>query len=203
MNDDVFRILKGKQNKNTVQIYETCADEHGATIVLEEYVAGKTLEKILSAGNLDKKTACKIAVQLCDALFFLHSSGIIHRDIKPSNIIIKEDGTAVLIDLSIARLVNSHEKDTQFLGTIKTKPLHPLKCSADRPVAKARALNMFQKLRNTKLVKKKDTSYGVRLAASGMKGTLPISVKLLMSVCSYLTNTTGRLWEPSRCPSRC
>lgn len=117
MNDDVFRILKGKQNKNTVQIYETCADEHGATIVLEEYVAGKTLEKILSAGNLDKKTACKIAVQLCDALFFLHSSGIIHRDIKPSNIIIKEDGTAVLIDLSIARLVNSHEKDTQFLGT--------------------------------------------------------------------------------------
>lgn len=97
-------------------IYEVCADDSGIT-VLEEYVQGKRLTEILSSKPLDKKTACKYALDLCDALIFLHSIGIIHRDIKPSNIIIKENGTAVLIDLSIARFINQQETDTQALGT--------------------------------------------------------------------------------------
>lgn len=115
-NDDVFRCLKDKRHKNLPMIYEVCADDSGIT-VLEEYIEGKRLLDILSSKPLDKKTACKYVLQICDALIFLHSIGIIHRDIKPSNIIIKEDGTAVLIDLSIARFVNEHENDTQALGT--------------------------------------------------------------------------------------
>lgn len=117
LNDDVFRLLKNNTHTNIVQIYEVCADDGDAIIVLEEYVEGKTLSEILSEGKFDKKTACRIAVQICDALICLHSIGIIHRDIKPENIIIKDDGTAVLIDFSIARLMNNHDKDTQALGT--------------------------------------------------------------------------------------
>lgn len=117
LNDDVFRFLKNKHNKNIVRIYEVCADEQGAIIALEEYVEGETLYSILKSRKMSKKEACKIALQICDALIFLHSMGIIHRDIKPENIIIKDDGTAVLIDFSIARLMNNHDKDTQQLGT--------------------------------------------------------------------------------------
>ncbi len=102
---------------NIVQIYEVCATDDEAIIVLEEYVEGETLESLLNKGKMKKRTACKIAIQLCDALSLLHSEGIIHRDIKPSNVMVKPDGTVVLIDFSIARLVSSHEKDTQFLGT--------------------------------------------------------------------------------------
>ena len=85
--------------------------------MLEEYIEGKRLLDILSSKPLDKKIACRYVSQICDALVFLHSIGIIHRDIKPSNIIIKDDGTAVLIDLSIARFINEQETDTQALGT--------------------------------------------------------------------------------------
>lgn len=97
-------------------IYEVCSDDSGIT-VLEEYIEGKRLLDILSSKPLDKKIACKYISQICDALIFLHSIGIIHRDIKPSNVIIKDDGTAVLIDLSIARFINEQENDTQALGT--------------------------------------------------------------------------------------
>lgn len=97
-------------------IYEVCADDSGIT-VLEEYIEGKRLLDILSSKPLDKKVACKYVSQICDALIFLHSIGIIHRDIKPSNIIIKDNDTAVLIDLSIARFINEQENDTQALGT--------------------------------------------------------------------------------------
>lgn len=47
LNDDVFRSLKNQRHKNIVQIYEVCADEQDAIIVLEEYVEGKTLSGIL------------------------------------------------------------------------------------------------------------------------------------------------------------
>lgn len=117
LNDDVFRTLKKKNSPNIVRIYEVCATDDDAIIVIEEYVKGETLEAILKRGKLKKRTACKIAVELCDALSELHSEGIVHRDIKPANVIIKTDGTAVLIDFSIARCVNFHDKDTQVLGT--------------------------------------------------------------------------------------
>lgn len=116
VNDDVFRTLRGVKNRNFVTVYEICNQEKGIT-VLEEYVEGMTLEEIMKDGTLDRKTACSYALQLCDALTTLHAFGIVHRDIKPSNVIIKDDGTAVLIDFSIARLIKIKEKDTQALGT--------------------------------------------------------------------------------------
>ncbi len=97
-------------------IYEVCADDSGIT-VLEEYIEGKRLTDILSSKPLSRKKAQKYTSDICDALSFLHSVGIIHRDIKPSNIIIKNDDTAVLIDLSIARFINEQDTDTQALGT--------------------------------------------------------------------------------------
>lgn len=117
-NDDVFRILKNKEIKNLLKIYDVCTDDNGL-IVLEEYIEGKSLLQIIEEGPLSIKTACRYAYSICNALNGLHSLGIVHRDIKPSNIIIDKNNEAVLIDLGIARLVSANgEKDTQELGTV-------------------------------------------------------------------------------------
>jgi serine/threonine protein kinase len=42
-----------------------------------------------------------ILIQVCDALSYLHEAGFVHRDLKPENIVVREDGSAVLIDLGI------------------------------------------------------------------------------------------------------
>lgn len=39
--------------------------------------------------------------QICGALAFLHAHGIIHRDLKPANVLIRADGTPVLVDFGI------------------------------------------------------------------------------------------------------
>ena len=37
---------------------------------------------------LPMEVAKKFAYQLCDAIDYLHSSGIVHRDVKPDNMIV-------------------------------------------------------------------------------------------------------------------
>ena len=80
-NDDVFRRLRGKHTPHLPCIYEVCSAED-YLLVLEEYIPGKNLSDLLEEGPLDRKTACRYAMQLCDALTFLHENGIIHRDVK-------------------------------------------------------------------------------------------------------------------------
>lgn len=117
-NDDVFRELRTIRNKNIVKIYEVCSDEK-YIITLEEYINGKNLYDIIEKGNLNKKSAYKYAMQLCDALDVIHNAGIIHRDIKPENVIITKNDNAVLIDFSIARKISAKSNsDTDNLGTI-------------------------------------------------------------------------------------
>lgn len=117
-NDEVFRLLKNKSHSNLVDILEVCSDENHL-IVLEKFIVGKSLLKLIDIGSINSKQACRYAYQICDALSFLHNNGIIHRDIKPSNIIIDNNGNAVLLDLSIARMISEkEEKDTATLGTI-------------------------------------------------------------------------------------
>lgn len=40
--------------------------------------------------------------RLCRALAFLHGEGIVHRDLKPRNVVVRRDGTPVLMDFGLA-----------------------------------------------------------------------------------------------------
>ena len=64
-----------------------------------EYVPGESLrERLKRWGRLPVAEAVKLAVALADALGYCHARGVVHRDVKPENVIVKEDGSPVLID---------------------------------------------------------------------------------------------------------
>lgn len=96
--------------------------EHAGTLtVIEEYIAGDTLQSVLDRGGAFTELAVtNYASQLCKILAALHSLNppIVHRDIKPSNIILTEDDRVVLIDLNAARMDDEEsDRDTRLLGT--------------------------------------------------------------------------------------
>src|SRR5713226_7102790 len=73
-----------------------------------EYVAGANLkEYIRREGRLAPDRALQIAAQVCEALEFAHSHGIVHRDIKPQNILLTSDGQVKVTDFGIARALSS------------------------------------------------------------------------------------------------
>lgn len=114
----IFNILAKIDSSFIPKIYEIFFGTD--TIVIEEYVEGKTIKQLIEENhNFTKKEINYVFSSLIDAIDALHKNNIIHRDIKPENIIVKENGKAVLIDYSIARVYSDkHNGDTDLLGTV-------------------------------------------------------------------------------------
>lgn len=87
--------------------------------VVREYVPGRTLRELADERALDEGEIVEIGIQLCDQLMALHNHvpPVIHRDIKPRNVVIRPDGSAVLIDFGISRVVSGAAGDTLVFGT--------------------------------------------------------------------------------------
>lgn len=115
-NGDVYKKLLGICCPNLPQIMEV-AEKDGMIAVLEEYIQGDSLAYLLEGALFTPPETKKIIMQLCNALWVLHSMGAVHRDIKPENIIIR-DSEAVLIDFDASRIFKSeNSNDTLILGT--------------------------------------------------------------------------------------
>ena len=95
------------------------AVEAGVTILVEEYIAGESMDRLAAKGEyLEEGRACDLMLQLARGLSLLHGQGIIHRDIKPSNLLMEKGGTLRLIDFDAARHVKEGAgEDTIRLGT--------------------------------------------------------------------------------------
>ncbi|MBR2807339.1 MAG: serine/threonine protein kinase [Oscillospiraceae bacterium] len=120
-NPDVYRYLRDHRIRGIPEITELIEDGD-SLIVIEEYVAGRTLRAILDDnGTLPEEHAIGITNQLCCILRQMHTADpvIVHRDIKPSNIIINSDGIVKLIDMNTAKYYSSDQsEDTSLLGTV-------------------------------------------------------------------------------------
>ena len=113
---EVYRQLMGYVCGNLPQIYET-AEQDGEVLVLEEFIEGDTLGFLLEEALFSPRETREVVLQLCRALWVLHSMAAVHRDIKPENVILRGNDT-VLIDFDAARLHKPEaEADTHILGT--------------------------------------------------------------------------------------
>ncbi len=118
-NLELFESLKADPIENIPRIYALVEDE-GHLIVIEEYLHGESLQKILDErGAFTSGEALWLIRQLCAIVSALHEHKppIIHRDIKPSNIILSPDGILKLLDLNAAKYFNDKSRDTVLLGT--------------------------------------------------------------------------------------
>ena len=90
----------------------------GLSIVME-YVEGHTLRHSLQEHALSPNDVQRIALQLCDALDYLHARQVVHRDLKPENILVSlRGGNVKLIDFGFADS-DTHAEFKQPAGTLR------------------------------------------------------------------------------------
>ncbi len=80
-------------------------EANGTAYMVMEYEPGERLTDILRRAAEPAHEAEVLALLdgLLDGLEAVHRAGYLHRDVKPGNIMVREDGTAVLIDFGAAR----------------------------------------------------------------------------------------------------
>jgi serine/threonine-protein kinase len=100
--------------------------EDGSYFLVQEYVPGQTLNKVIAGGRLPPARAVAIARKLASALGAAHDVGIVHRDLKPSNVMLVEgtDDGVKLIDFGFAKLRFS---DVPTLAPPADEPVAPEK----------------------------------------------------------------------------
>jgi serine/threonine-protein kinase len=87
-----------------------------------EWVEGHVLRQLLGEhGKFPVERAVRIALNICDALEYIHAQGIVHRDLKPENIMIDAGDRIKLIDFGIAGQAGARRltfgKLSQMMGT--------------------------------------------------------------------------------------
>jgi len=93
------------EHPSIVPVYEMGRRADGRLYYTMKLVRGKTLGEALA----EKKTLgerLKLlphVVDLCQAIAYAHSRGVIHRDLKPRNVMVGEFGETVVIDWGLAK----------------------------------------------------------------------------------------------------
>jgi serine/threonine-protein kinase len=95
---------------------------HSQLYMVMEWVNGRLLRQVLQEkGKLPIERATKIAVDIADALDYIHRKGVVHRDLKPENIMLDGDDNIKLIDFGIAGKEGARRltfaKLSQVMGT--------------------------------------------------------------------------------------
>jgi serine/threonine protein kinase len=118
--ENEWYLLNHLNHNGIPKVIELFIEQNNLYLV-EEFVNGVTLHQMIERNSpIGLSTLCKISLELCNILNYLHSFNppIIYRDLKPSNIIITEENQVKLIDFGISRLFKEGKHaDTVFMGS--------------------------------------------------------------------------------------
>lgn len=114
---EMMKKLKHPHLPSVVDVIE----RRDSLLIVMDYIEGRSLQDLLAEqGALPQEQVLRWAGQLCEVLFYLHTRepAIIYRDMKPANVMLKPDGSVMLIDFGAAREYKPRNlKDTVSLGT--------------------------------------------------------------------------------------
>lgn len=114
------RLALQLKHPNIIALYDF--NSHGPYYYFSmEFLSGGTLSEQIETG-LTNERALVIIQLIAEALAYAHQFGIIHRDIKPKNILFRQDGTPILSDFGIAKMMDADATQLTETGIIMGSP---------------------------------------------------------------------------------
>ena len=120
------------EHPGIVPVHDLGFDDNGQPYYVMKMVRGRTLkaaiadfhdpEKRDDSRELQLTRLLKVLLDLCHAVAYAHSRGVIHRDVKPDNVMLGAFGETVVLDWGLAKFTNQPD----ILGPEQPCSLTPL-----------------------------------------------------------------------------
>lgn len=123
--DREAKLVASLNHPGIVQVYDFNHFERDGVPVyfmVMPFIAGDTLRQTIDSylqngQQMPRERVLSIMDALCDALGYAHDRGMVHRDVKPGNVMLDENGSPILTDFGIARMVQSNRLTQDSLAT--------------------------------------------------------------------------------------
>jgi serine/threonine-protein kinase len=93
------------RHPGVVRVYAIGTEPGGGTYVVQEFVRGRPLSDLMPEdGSAELREVLAYAEKIAHALDALHAGGVVHRDLKPANVLVRDDGSPVLVDFGVAHV---------------------------------------------------------------------------------------------------
>jgi tetratricopeptide (TPR) repeat protein len=112
-------ITGGLEHPGIVPVYSLGAYDDGRPFYAMRFVEGDSLDEAIKAYHASGPRAHPTAVEfrrllgrfvdVCEAIAFAHSKGVLHRDLKPHNVMLGRYGETLLIDWGLAKATGRRE----------------------------------------------------------------------------------------------
>jgi len=114
------QILTDLNHHNIAKLYDAGVTKQGVPWFVMEYIDGDDIISYAQKAQLNIDQKIVLLKQVCDALIYSHSKGVVHRDIKPNNLLVDQNKTLKLLDFGIA--TNDENASLTMTGVVVGTP---------------------------------------------------------------------------------
>jgi serine/threonine-protein kinase len=134
------RVQGQLEHPAIVPVYDLAATPEGDPYFTMKRLRGQTLQEIVQALNLGDAEAeerfggtrlLSVFLDICQAIAYAHSKGVLHRDLKPANIMLGDFGEVYVLDWGIAR-VAGEQRDLESPAPASDAPTPDLSSASIR-----------------------------------------------------------------------
>lgn len=115
------RILKRMENPYIIKLFDIFETDRELYLVMELVTGGPLFERIAEREQYSECNAKEVMRQLCTAIEYFHSLGVVHRDLKPENLLLisGSDTNIKVTDFGLSRIFDDlNASDHQMMTTV-------------------------------------------------------------------------------------
>ena len=116
-----FEAIAALDHPSIIDLFDYGIHEGVEFLAMEYFPCGDLKARLQNPLSADEAIA--FLREIAHSLKVVHDAGIIHRDLKPPNVMLRDDGSVVLIDFGLARSLLSGDGSTRT-GVLRGSPYY-------------------------------------------------------------------------------